>query len=115
MLEHDKMNKLIKEFLKLAEDESSGLNMKSLLTEDETLEWEVLVKALDSIDILNIGKALEKLSKTYQLERWQELSILAYVKILELMMKRAKDTGAFEGIPLKKKPTEREYSGSMFG
>ena len=108
------MNELIKGFLKLAEDENSGLNMKSLLNEDEILEWEILVKVLDSIDILQIGKDLEKISKTYQLERWQELSILAYVKLLELMMKRAKDTGALDTIP-PKKPTEIEYTGSMFG
>jgi len=109
------MNELIKGFLKLAEDEKSGLDMKSLLTEDEILEWEILVTVLDSIDLLQIGKDLEKVSKTYQLERWQELSILAYVKLLELMMKRAKATGTLGDIPHKKPPTESQYTGSMFG
>ena len=48
------------------------------------------------------------------------MSILAYVKILELMIKRAKDVGAFD-LMKKQLPREKEtvdkktYDGSMFG
>tara|TARA_R100001594_G_scaffold105915_1_gene140405 strand:+ start:723 stop:1061 length:339 start_codon:yes stop_codon:yes gene_type:complete len=112
------MNQLIKDFLELAENDEIGLRIDSLLSEEEQFQWEVLVKAMDSIDIMQIGKDLEKISKTYQLERWQELSIIAYVKLLEMMMKRAKDAGALtealSGLS-QSKPTETEYSGSMFG
>lgn len=103
------MNKLIKGFL----EEENGLNIANLLDEDETLEWEILVKAMDGIDILHIGRDLMKITKTYQLSRWQEMSILAYVKVLEMMMKQVKDV---------KLPTEEQatpesdvYNGSMFG
>ena len=111
------MNELLKSFLKLAESKDSKLSIEELMSEDERFEWETLVKAYDSIDIMNVGKDLKKISKTYQLGHWQEMAILAYVKILELMIKRAKDAGALDmmqtvGTP----PTiESDYSGSMFG
>ena len=63
-----------------------------------------------------MGKDLKKVNKTYQLERWQEMSILAYIKLLEMMMKRAKDVGALDGVTPPTPPsTETDYTGSMFG
>tara|TARA_R100001244_G_scaffold80359_1_gene62933 strand:+ start:177 stop:509 length:333 start_codon:yes stop_codon:yes gene_type:complete len=110
------MNELLKSFLKLAEDEDSPLSVESLLTEEETFDWETLVKAFDSIDIMHVGKDLKKISKTYQLTRWQEMSILAYIKIIEMMMKRAKDAGALDLMQdMKSRPTETHYDGTMFG
>ena len=101
--------------MKLA-DTDENLSIKTLMDEGETFEWETLVKAFDSIDIMNVGKDLEKISKTYQLNRWQEMSILAYVKILELMIKRAKESGAMDLMSdMKKPPTNTDYDGSMFG
>ena len=110
------MGELLEGFLEIAESDESNLSVETLLTEDERMEWETLVKALDSIDILHVGKDLKKVNKTYQLERWQEMSILAYIKLLEMMMKRAKDVGALDGpMPPTPRPTETDYSGSMFG
>ena len=44
------------------------------------------------------------------------MSILAYVKILEMMIRRAKDSGAMDALPPDvKPPSKEEYSGSMFG
>ena len=80
------MNELLKSFLSLAENKEENLSVGELLTEDERVEWETLVKALDNIDIMNVGNDLKKISKIYQLKRWQEMSILAYVKLLEMMM-----------------------------
>ena len=110
------MNELIEGFLKLAEDNETALSVESLLSEEERFEWETLVKAFDSIDIMNVGRDLKKVDKTYKLERWQEMSILAYVKILEMMIRRAKDSGAMDVLPPDvKPPSKEEYSGSMFG
>tara|TARA_R110000824_G_scaffold32774_2_gene105565 strand:+ start:764 stop:1096 length:333 start_codon:yes stop_codon:yes gene_type:complete len=110
------MNELLKSFLELAEDKDSHLSVEALLTEEETFDWETLVKAFDSIDIMHVGKDLKKISKTYQLTRWQEMSILAYVKIIEMMMKRAKDAGALDLMQdMKSPPTETHYDGTMFG
>ena len=66
---------------------------------------------------MNVGRDLKKIHKTYKLERWQEMSILAYVKILELMIRRAKESGAMDALtpPDSEPPTRDDYSGSMFG
>ena len=115
------MDNLLEGFLQLAKGNDKNLSMEELLTEQEKFEWETLVKAMDSIDILNVGKDLEKVAKTYKLQRWQELSLLAYVKLLEMMVKRAKDSGAIESLDkigkgVKAPPMPHEFdAGSMFG
>ena len=111
------MNELIESFLKLAEDNENALSVESLMSEDERFEWETLVKAFDSIDVMNVGRDLKKIHKTFKLERWQEMSILAYVKILEMMIRRAKESGAMDSLtpPDSEPPTRDDYSGSMFG
>ena len=112
------MNKLLKSFIEAAENKEETLSVEKLMTEDERFEWETLVKAYDSIDIMNVGRDLKKISKTYQLNRWQEMSVLAYVKILEMMMVRAKDAGALDIMEDMVPPTTDEhmdYDGSMFG
>jgi len=111
------MNKLLKSFLEAADNKEEVLSVEKLMTEDERFEWETLVKAYDSIDIMHVGKDLKKISKTYQLKRWQEMSILAYVKILEMMMVRAKDAGAIDLMEDMVSPSDEHlsYNGSMFG
>ena len=112
-----KMNELLKSFLEAADNKEEVLSVDKLMTEDEKFEWETLVKAYDSIDIMHVGKDLKKISKTYQLNRWQEMSVLAYVKILEMMMMRAKDAGALDMMEDMTPSTSDtvEYNGSMFG
>jgi hypothetical protein len=111
------MNKLLKGFLKIAESDEKNLSVEGLLTEEERFQWETLVKALDSIDILHVGKDLKKITKTYQLKRWQEMSVLAYVKLLELMMMRAKESGAMDILDdINPSPTTTiDNTGGMFG
>ena len=113
---------MIDGFLKAAEDETKGLNVGSLMTAEEQLQWEILVKAMDGIDIMHIGRDLGKIAKTYQLEKWQEMSILAYVKVLEMMVKAAKENSpeSFKLISEQEPEPELEkeqekYNGSMFG
>ena len=54
---------MLEGFLKAAKDDTQGLNVAALMSDEEQLQWEILVKAMDSIDIMNIGKDLEKLTK----------------------------------------------------
>ena len=111
------MNELLKSFLEAADNKDEVLSVDKLMTEDEKFEWETLVKAYDSIDIMHVGKDLKKISKTYQLNRWQEMSVLAYVKILEMMMMRAKEAGALDIMEDMSPSTSdtAKYNGSMFG
>ena len=110
------MNELLKNFLDAAADDTKVLSVEELMTEDERIEWETLVKALDSIDVMNVGRDLEKVTKMFTLTRWQEMSILAYIKILELMRMRAKETGVLDGVVTPSmNPSDTSYTGSMFG
>ena len=110
------MNEMLDGFLKAAQKKDKALDIKALMTKDEQIEWEALVKAMDSIDIMHIGECLEKISKTYQLKKWQEMSILAYVKVLEIMVKAAKENSpeSFQPVP-ESEPEHKSYTGSMFG
>ena len=111
------MTEIIESFLDMVEDEQTHLSIQELLTEDELFSYETLVKAMDSIDIMNVGRDLTKITKTYKLDRPQQVAIMAYVKTLELMIKRAKDSGAMDvmkdSLPVPENNTD--YSGSMFG
>ena len=110
------MNEMLEGFLSKAKDNESALDLKELMTADESLQWEILVKAMDSIDIMYIGRDLEKITKTYQLEKWQEMSILAYVKVLEMMVRQAKENTPEAFPPEAPQPPQHDsYTGSMFG
>lgn len=114
------MAELLESFLAMAKSKEKNLSVEGLMSHNEKIEWEALVKAMDSIDILNVGKDLEKVSKTFKLNRWQQLSVLAYVKLLEMMVKRAHDSGAIEQLkPDMMRDMESSkttsYDGSMFG
>ena len=111
------MTEIIERFLDMVEDEQTHLSIQELLTEDELFSYETLVKAMDSIDIMNVGRDLTKITKTYKLDWPQQVAVMAYVKTLELMIKRAKDSGAMDvmkdSLPVPENNTD--YSGSMFG
>ena len=101
----------------MVDDEDTHLSIQSLLTEDELYAYETLVKVMDSIDIMYVGRDLTKITKTYKLDRNQQVAVMAYVKTLELMIKRAKESGAMDMMKdsLPTPDTQTDYSGSMFG
>ena len=111
------MAEIIEGFLEMVAGKEAQLSIQDLLTEDELFEYEALVKAMDSIDVMHVGRDLTKITKTYKLNRSQQVAIMAYVKTLEMMIKRAKDSGAIDmmkdALPVPENNTD--YSGSMFG
>ena len=117
------MNEILSDFLKRAEDSSTILSLEDSLSEDELFEYEVLVKTFDAIDIMHVGRDLKKINKTYQLSRTSQVALMAYVKILELMIKRAKEAGAMDMLSQTvdkqvynpKELSDSQYDGSMFG
>jgi len=84
------MGKILDEFVAQMETDASALNIQDILTEEEINDWELLVKVYMDIDIGHIGKDIKKVSKFYNLKRWQEMSVLALVKLLELMLQANK-------------------------
>ena len=105
---------MIDAFLKLMEDDSKEIDIKSLFKDKkEQISWEKMVNIFETIEIDNVSDGLKTISEKYKLTRQEELSILAYVKFLEMMVAKvniAKD------ILNKSEPTKsKDYSGSMYG
>jgi hypothetical protein len=112
------MGELIEGFVSQIEGEGDLLSIAELLTDKETDDWELLVKCFTELNITTIGKDLKRISKFYNLKRWQEISILAIIKMMELMVKEAEAEGIAMGgkkPPMDVKPMDRDYDGSMFG
>ena len=105
---------MIDAFIKLMEDDSKEIDIKSLFKDKkEQISWEKMVNIFETIEIDNVSDGLKTISEKYKLTRQEELSILAYVKFLEMMV--AKVNMAKDMIS-KGKPTKRKaYSGSMYG
>ena len=103
---------MIDAFLKLMDDDTKEVDIKTLFKDKkEKISWEKMVNIFETIEIDNVSEGLRTISEKYKLSRQEELNILAYVKFLEMMVKKvemAKDI-------LKDTPTKKDYSGSMYG
>jgi len=85
------MGELLDGFIDQYDSEDGVLSLKELLTEEEIIEWELLVRVFSELEITSIGPNLKKINQFYKLKRWQEMSVLALVKMLEIMVGEAKD------------------------
>ena len=94
------------------DDDTKEVDIKTLFKDKkEQISWEKMVNIFETIEIDNVSEGLRTISEKYKLSRQEELNILAYVKFLEMMVKKvemAKDI-------LKDTPTKKDYSGSMYG
>tara|TARA_Y100000004_G_scaffold178571_1_gene221262 strand:+ start:1419 stop:1724 length:306 start_codon:yes stop_codon:yes gene_type:complete len=101
---------MIDAFLKLMDDDTKEVDIKTLFkNKKEQISWEKMVNVFETIEIDNVSDGLRTISEKYKLTRQEELSVLAYVKFLEMMVKRveiAKDI---------MKDNPKDYSGSMYG
>ena len=102
---------MIDAFLKLMDDDTKEVDIKTLFKDKkEQISWEKMVNVFETIEIDNVSDGLRTISEKYKLTRQEELSVLAYVKFLEMMVKKveiAKD--------MLKKNIKKDYSGSMYG
>ena len=95
-------------FISQFDNDEDNVNLDNLMSTDERLEWETLVKCFNDINIVDIAKTVKNIPKVYKLNRYQDLAILAYIKTLEMMVAVARDNmGAVE--------ERTDYDGSMFG
>ena len=105
---------MIDAFLKLMEDDSNDIDIKSLFKDKkEQISWEKMVNIFETIQIDNVSDGLKTISEKYKLTRQEELSILAYVKFLEMMV--AKVNMAKDMLTKGKTTKSKDYSGSMYG
>jgi len=111
------MGDLLDGFVSLMEGDEDKLSIAELLNDKEVDEWELLVKCFSELNVTTIGKDLKRISKFYNLERWQEISILSLIKMMELMVKEAELLGSPTPIPKEalSSPMSKQYNGGMFG
>ena len=109
---------MIDAFLKLLEDDATNeVDIKTLFRDkEEQISWEKMVGIFDAIQIDNVTEGLKEVIQKYKLTRQEELTVLAYVKFLEMMVYKvnlAKDIIMKERDKTDSKTST--YSGSMFG
>ena len=110
---------MIDAFLKLMEDDTDAVDIKALFkNKEEQISWEKMVNVFEAIQIDNVSEGLKEVIQKYKLTRQEELTVLAYVKFLEMMVYKVnlakdmimKDKGDDESTTKAK-----SYSGSMYG
>ena len=105
---------MIDAFLKLMDDDTEEVDIKTLFKDKkEQISWEKMVNVFETIEIDNVSDGLRTISEKYKLTRQEELSVLAYVKFLEMMV--AKANVAKDIISKGGSTTKKDYSGSMYG
>ena len=119
---HIDMGEVLEAFVKLMDGDEDMLSLDKILTKEEKEEWEILVKIFRDIQVNSIVDDVKKVNKFYNLERWQELSVLALVKMMELMIKEVQDSPAMQklqdsitGIESTIPPDGDFGNGGMFG
>ena len=110
---------MIDAFIKMMEDDAKDIDIKGLFrNKKEQVSWEKMVNVFEAIQIDNVSEGLKEVIQKYKLTRQEELTVLAYVKFLEMMVYKVnlakdmimKDRGDDEST------TKAEaYSGSMYG
>jgi len=116
------MGEVLEAFVKLMDGDEDLLSLDKILTKEEKEEWEILVKIFRDIQVNSIVEDVKKVNKFYNLERWQELSVLALVKMMELMIKEVQDSPAMQKLQDSLttldnvNPPETDFgNGGMFG
>jgi len=77
---------MLKEFVELIDSDEEMVDIKNLFTTTDKRKWEKWIDIFESIRIDNVASGLKEVSKTYKLNKTEEVTVLAYVKFLELMI-----------------------------
>ena len=108
---------LIDTFIEGLEEDTDIVDLKDILVKDDLNLWEKYVDIFDSIDIDDVLGSLKKISAKYKLSHNEEITMLAYVKFLEIMvMKAAMVRGMeMEGMEEENTTKPKEPEGNMYG
>jgi len=77
---------MLKEFVELIDSDESLVDVANLFSKADKRKWEKWIDIFESIRIDNVASGLKEVSKTYKLNKTEEVTVLAYVKFLELMI-----------------------------
>ena len=107
---------LIDTFIEGLEEETDKIDLKDILKKDDIYLWEKYVDIFDSIDIDDVLGSLKKISAKYKLSHKEEITMLAYVKFLEIMVMKAAMVRGLEMEGMEEEPTKpKEPEGNMYG
>ena len=82
---------ILGDFITLVNSDEKKVDILDLFeNKEERLRWEKLVEVFDTIQIDNISNGLHEVAEKYRLTRDEEITVLAYVKFLELMVMKMK-------------------------
>jgi len=77
---------MLKEFVSLVDSKDDIVDVANLFTKADKRKWEKWIEIFESIRIDNVAVGLKQVSETYKLNKTEEITVLAYVKFLELMI-----------------------------
>ena len=108
---------LIDTFIDSLEEDTDSIDLKDILSSKDDLNlWEKYVDIFDSIDIDDVLGSLKKVSAKYKLSRNEEITMLAYVKFLEIMVMKAAMVRGLEMEGMEENITKpEEPEGNMYG
>ena len=104
---------LIDTFVESLENSETKIDLKDIISKKEDMYiWEKFVDIFDCIELDDVLDSLKKVSAKYKLSHKEEITVLAYVKFLELMVVKANIVRQMEDT--EKKDT-KEPDGAMYG
>jgi hypothetical protein len=84
---------MLKEFVNIIESDESVVDVANLFGKADKSKWEKWINIFETIRIDNVASGLKEVSETYKLNKTEEVTILAYVKFLELMIHKVESVG----------------------
>ena len=107
---------LIDAFIESLEEDTDRIDLKDILTnKDDLYLWEKYVDIFGSFDLEDVLGSLKNISAKYKLSHKEEITMLAYVKFLEIMVTKA---SMFHHLEERMEMEERikdEPEGNMYG
>ena len=77
---------MLKEFVKLVDSDDEIVDVANLFTKADKRKWEKWIDIFQSLQIDNVASGLKEVSETYKLNKTEQVTVLVYVKFLELMI-----------------------------
>ena len=79
---------MLKEFVELLDNDEDLVDIKELLSPADKRRWLKMLDVFDNIHIHDIPNGVRFVEENYKFNKTEEVTILAYIKFLELMVEK---------------------------
>jgi hypothetical protein len=79
---------MLKEFVELLDNDENFVDIKELLSPADKRRWLKMLDVFDNIQIHDIPNGVRFVEENYKFNKTEEVTILAYIKFLELMVEK---------------------------